>query len=254
VTYLCPMNPPHVDGRGDPIAHKNRKECIAMGRANRGKPLVPAKAVAPPEPAQAVAPPEPAQAVAPPEPAQAVAPPETPVTPPVAVKGKKTFKLFKRKAEVAPEAETQKEAQAAQPAWVLPEEPTIMFWTTVMSLFKGAIEFIDKGIKAEHPYDTKQLEFTTSEQAMIGEAMPGLTTRLLKWMGVKSVEQATGLIHGMVILRIFGRIFLSVGIHFYDEAKIKAKRKRDEKEAEELLAKQHPAEAVNAPNTPQSLG
>jgi hypothetical protein len=271
MSYECPLNPPHVDARGDPLIHKNRKECVAMGRKNRGAPTLPAKAKVPVDltvtqtadantipPNSQAAGVNPVVVEGPKVPMAVDSSVPTTAAAPASVK-KKKFSILKRKSEALPESETQAEAEAARPAWQLGSEPTIMFWTTILSLLRGGIEFTDKAIKAEHPYDTKQLEFTASEEKMVGEAMPGITTRILKFFGVKSVEAAEAFIHGMVILRIFGRIFLSIGVHFYDEARLKGQKKRAEREGEKAIIDVQAKvletkEVASAPNPVQGLG
>jgi hypothetical protein len=223
-----------------------------MGLVNRGTITHPEKQAQPsPQAGVAEAPSAGAVASAAPEAAETPHPSESKPK-----KGRR-FSIFRKPAEARPEGETAKEAAEAQPAWQLKGTTTVMFWNGVMGLGRGAIQLADKTIHAKKPYDTSNMEFTKSEEAMIEETMPGITTRILKWFGVKSEASAEAFVHGLVILRIFGRIFVGVGAHFFDEMREKGKEKRAKIEAAKLSAKPivsgqppvEPQEEQNEPNT-----
>ena len=251
MAYRCPLTPPHVDETGMPMTHKNRKECMTMGLHNRSKVTHPEKfpassfvAASPPMGAN-----EESGKV---EPTTPEAPTPAPATP--AAKPKKgKFSIFHKPSGDAPQGKDPEEKK--EPVkWSsnLPEDATIMFWSTILSFVRGAVSWFDKTIKARDPYDTSQLEFTTAEERMVGETMTGPTTRLLQKLGIKSVDQAVAFIHGMAIIRIFGRIVLSLGAHFYKELKIRGKEKDKERKEANERRKTESKEPPEATPTPHS--
>jgi hypothetical protein len=220
--YKCPLQDPHVGSDGNPMVHKTRSECLKMAGGNR-------QSAAPhPEPSGTEV--APLNKEAGKDPAGLKNPQASP-TP----KKKGAFSFFKKDAKAAPEGSPEQKEQTQEPEWKGPlsGDLTLMFWNSVTSMLAGFVGLVDNAIHAEHPYDTKKLSLTTSEQMMVKEALPGLTTRILKWFGIKSEKGAEFFIHSLVIVRVFGRIFVGVGIHYYEEAKIRGK-KRKAKEDEEI--------------------
>ena len=239
MSYRCPLVPPHVDAGGAVMEHESRRDCVRMGAANRGTATAPAVVVplpsAPAEAGPAVpsgVPPSPVPG-APESPAVAVPTPEPAAEPPR--KGRR-FGILKRRSDAAPESETKADRLAAEPRWMLSGSVTTMFWGTVLSLARGAVEAFDSAIHARQPFDTSILEFTVSEEKLVGEVMPPLTTKLLKGLGVKSEEAAETFVHGMVILRIFGRIALALARHVWSELAARAKEAKEKKAATAVAA------------------
>lgn len=235
------------------MVHKNRKECLQMGLNNRGSITHPDKFPDEVKKSGLASPlsGDEKSALNSAGVAETTVIDEPPPATTAAPKKKKKFSIFKKPAGEPPESESQADAAKAQPAWELSGDLTVMFWTTILSLARGAIQYGDKLIKAHEPYDTSQLEFTTSEEKMVGEVMPSITTRILKAFGVKSVEQAEAFIHGMVIIRIFGRIFISLAAHYYNELKYRSKDKKDKAKAKEAKAGDKTAEAPAPPEKPK---
>ena len=239
MSYRCPLVPPHVDAGGAVMEHESRRDCVRMGAANRGTATAPAIIVPVPnataEAGSAVPPGVPPSPVtgAPESPAVAVPAPEPAAESPR--KGRR-FGILKRKSDAAPENETRADRLAAEPRWMLSGSVTTMFWSTVLSLARGAVEAFDTAIHARQPFDTSILEFTVSEEKLVGEVMPPLTTKILKGLGVKSEEAAETFVHGMVILRIFGRIALALARHVWSELSLRAKEAKEKKAAASVVA------------------
>lgn len=221
--YKCPLNPPHVDEGGVRVVHKNRKDCIHMGLNKRGGAFATAPHLADDTPPMAASDglrkegPHRPEVANPPNDATPATADKITAGEPKAVtpKTKKAFGILKRSGGASPEDETKgAAARESEPQWTLSENSTTMFWTTLMSLFKGGIEYLDTALEVPKRFDTKQLEFTRSEEIMIGDSLAGPTTGLLKKLGVKTEQGAERFIHSLVIIRIFGRIGISLAIHF----------------------------------------
>lgn len=227
MTYRCAMKPPHINPEtGQVWLHKNRKACLEMGLANRAKETHPEKFQQTPQqriPMDERSIPEgtfPSTPITPVPAGEPVAQPrETRETQPK----KRRFSIFKKEAEAAPESETRamakKEAEPVLPT--LPANLVVAFWSTMMSFVKGGIEMVDRVLKVEHPYDTSQLQFTTSEEEMIGDSMGPMTAKIFGWFGIKTLEAAQNFVASLVIFRIFGRIIIGVSIHFAQELRNK---------------------------------
>ena len=175
-------------------------------------------------------------------------------TAPAAPKKKGVFGFKKEVATVPKEGTPEQKALLEQPRWQLSGDLTVRFWTTIMSLLKGGVQFVDTVIlKTDKPYDTKHLDFTTSEEQMIADTMPGITTRILQKGGIKSLETAERFINAMVIFRIFGRIFVSLGAHYVDELKTRKEKRAKEVEIakqKEAIRKMAEASARQPPPAP----
>ncbi len=231
MSYKCSLTPPHIDGEGNRMAHKSRKECLSMGLANRGTETHPEKydsgATVTPNYSSAVAAgPTPEQATA----SAPTAPAEDYVTAskggPSATSSKKKFSIFKRSDNSPAEGSPEQKKEIEAPRFVLSGELTVRFWTTVASFGKSAVEFVDSTIHSKKPFDTSVMDFTASEEEMIAEVMPEMTTKIVKGMGAKSLESASRIINGLVIIRVFGRIFGGLALHFAEELKTRGKEKR----------------------------
>lgn len=131
----------------------------------------------------------------------------------------KRFTIKKQAAGAPPEGETQQAAETqSAPAFVLSGKLTRMFWSTMLSLARGLVEFVDNQIlRTPHPFDTSIMSFTRSEEEMVEEVMPNVTTRILGWFGIKTERAAETFISALVIVRIFGRIALGLVKHYVDE-------------------------------------
>ena len=238
MAFKCPLDPPHMDpATGEPMIHKNRRECRRMSRSVE-EPRRP-MAVSPHETAQEEATGQPS----PPIPETAPEEARKPVGDHPPKKKPRLFAVVRRNADTVPESTSLLEApKAAEPTWEATKEMTVSFVSTILSLLEELFRRGDEFFKPEKKFDYDLFRVYGTTERLIGENMRGMVTRILKALGAKTLAEAERMVNGLVLVRVFGILAIHMTTHALfqwtrgETVKMWKERARERKEKKALEA------------------
>lgn len=169
-----------------------------------------------------------------PAPAPTSAPPEKPVAeqaapeekaPEKAKPGPKKGEKVTFKQRITAKLQTGREmpAQVIE-EWQLPEKKVEQTALAILDLIKDAIRFIDK-LVGYPPIDDKVFELEPAERANLGILLQAPTTKMLKFLGFKTLEDADMFIDGFSIFSAFAFMGMAILEHFWGMGGVLKERK-----------------------------
>ena len=208
MAFKCPLDPPHMDpATGEPMIHKNRRECRRMSR-----PVERNRAIT--EPSHETAKEEVTGQPSSPIPETAPEEARKPVGEHPPKKKPRLFAVVRRNADTVPESTSLLEApKAAEPTWEATKEMTVSFVSTILSLLEELFRRGDDFFKPEKKFDYDLFRVYGTTERLIGENMRGMVTRILKALGAKTLAEAERMVNGLVLVRVFGILAIHMGSH-----------------------------------------
>ena len=237
MAFKCPLDPPHMDpATGEPMIHKNRRECRRMSRSVEGDHSI---TEPPHETTQGEATGQPSSPIPEKAPEEA----RKPVGEHPPKKKPRLFAVVRRNADTVPESTSLLEApKAAEPTWEATKEMTVSFVTTILSLLEELFRRGDDFFKPEKKFNYDLFRVYGTTERLIGENMRGMVTKILKALGAKTLAEAERMVNGLVLVRVFGILAVHMTTHALfqwtrgETVKMWKERARERKEKKALEA------------------